>query len=97
MNAPTINVPERNRAVKALLVRTYGVGVSVKAGRGTAYHWIDVEFFRMPDELRSLDGIKRDDAITNLIRANGIHVGTFNSDGDYTGDCIEVKFPREDR
>lgn len=92
----TVNVPERNRAIKKLLVHTYGVGVGVKAGRGTAYHWIEVEFFRMPDELRHYsNGFKRGEIVTKLIRDNGIHVSTYSGDGDYTGDCIEVKFPRD--
>lgn len=98
MNAPTVNVPERNRAVKKLLQATYGgCAISVKAGNGTAYHWIEIEFKRMPEELRSVKGNARDDVVTKLIRANGIHISTYVSDGDYTGDCISVKFPRENR
>lgn len=92
----TLRIPERNRAVKALLQRTYpGVNISVRAGRGTAHHWIDIEFFRLPDELRGLSNPRVCDLLTKLIRDNDLHVSTYAGDGQSGGgDCLDVRLPR---
>jgi hypothetical protein len=90
MNHQSIN--ERNKAVKKLLVATYGgVNISVRAGTGTARHWIHIEFMRMPEELRSCkNGLERASRVQALIEAAGIFIHTYSSDGDYTGKCIET-------
>jgi hypothetical protein len=87
----TINVPERNRAIKRLLIRTYGkqAGISVRAGSGTAYHWVEIVMTDAPASLRIAYG-QACDALCALIRANGIDISTFASDGDYTGDCLTL-------
>lgn len=91
MNAPATNIPARNRSVKKLLVKTYGkeAGISVRAGNGTAYHWIVITMLDAPASLRVAYG-EACDALCALIRANGLDVSTYASDGDYTGDCLEL-------
>lgn len=93
MNAP-VNVPQRNRAIKKLLQGLYGgVNISVKAGRGTAYHWICIEFMRMPEELRSFkNGLERSNFVEAKIEQAGIFIHGYTGDGDYSGKCVEIKF-----
>lgn len=89
----TISVPERNRAIKKLLQATYGgVNISVRAGTGTAYHWVDIDFMRMPEELRPFkNGKLREAHVLAVIDNAGIHISTFSGDGEYTGRCITIK------
>lgn len=86
-----LSVPERNRAIKTLLIRTYGkeAGISVRAGRGTAYHWIEIKIAVSPASLRVSYG-EACAKLVNQIRANGLHVSTYSSDGDFTGDCLSL-------
>lgn len=90
----TINVPERNRAVKKLLQLTYpGVKVSVKAGDGTAYHWIMIEFSDRVGLPKGMMHNRVTDAIEDLIVGAGIHISTYVGDGDYHGRCISIRMP----
>lgn len=88
---PSIDVPERNKQVKALLKRTFpSVPISVKAGRGTAYHWIEITFgVRVPSSTK---------AIEDLIIGSGIRFSTYPGDGfSGGGNCIAVTMPREEK
>lgn len=108
MNVPIVDVPARNRAVKKLLEQTYlvrahdapaplcpGVKISVTAGTGTAYHWINVTFSKRVPLPPGMNHNSVEDAITDLIIGAGIHISTYNSDGDYTGRCIAIKVPHK--
>lgn len=92
------DIPARNRAVKALLIKTYGkdCGISVTAGRGTAYHWIEIRFATTPQVLQE-SYARATDIIEGLIRAAGIKVHTYCSDGDYEGTCIDLHIQRKPR
>lgn len=102
MNAPTINVPERNRAIKRLLQEKFPlIAISVKAGNGTAYHWVNVRFARRPDPMPVVDDINGKnfaDHIAGLIRAADIHLSEFPRDDagrDYGMlPCLNVDLPR---
>lgn len=90
----TLTIPDRNRAVKALLLRTYpGVGLSVKAGSGTAHHWIMIEFYRKVENPPGMLHNQVHDAIVDLIVSAGIHVHTYVGDGEYKGKCISTTMP----
>jgi hypothetical protein len=104
-----IKVPERNRAVKKLLEETYllrahdakeplcpGVKISVRAGTGTAYHWIMIEFNKRVPLPAGMMHNRVEEAIEDLIISAGIHISTFNSDGDYTGKCISIRMPHQE-
>lgn len=94
-----INVPERNRAVKKLLEATYGKGcVSVRAGNGSAYLWIEITFKTTPDALKSFTWHSIMNTIEMLLRANSIEFSTFPADdagrpefGKYS--CINITMP----
>lgn len=107
-----IDVPERNKRVKQLLERTYlvrghgqtaplcpGVKISVTAGKGSAYHWIEIKFDkRVPNPLGMLHN-RVEEAIADLIIGAGIEVSTYPRDDagrDY-GDlpCIRVTMPHQ--
>lgn len=98
MNAPTINVPERNRAIKKLLQAKFGgINISVRAGNGTAYHWVYVKFARRPDPMPA-QATAFADHIAGLIREAGIHLSEFPRD-DAGRDfgmlpCLVVDLPR---
>lgn len=98
-----INVPERNKRVKKLLEETYlrrqdgaaapqchGVKISVTAGKGTAYRWIEIRFSAHVDVT--------DAEIEALIVGAGIYVSYFNrSDDDQDFGklpCISIHNPR---
>lgn len=87
------NIPARNRAIKKLLQETYhGAKVSVRAGNGTAYHWVHVEFLSMPEELKPFtNGNLRHAHVLAVIESAGIHIHTYAGDDDYTGNCIEIR------
>ena len=88
-----ISIPERNKSIKKLLQETYhGAKVSVRAGNGTAYRWVHIEFLSMPDELRPVEnGNHRAAHVMAVIDAAGIYISTYSSDGDFEGRCIEIK------
>lgn len=91
-----INVPARNRAVKKLLETTFpGVGVRVHAGRGTAYHWIEIEFDQRVGLPAGMLHNRVEEAIEDLIVGAGIHVSTYvNSDGwPGGGKCVSIRMP----
>lgn len=86
-------VPERNRAVKALLEKTYGKGcVSVRADRGTAYHWIAIEFVKKPEALLGQTYGQTIAAIEAMLDENNIYYSTYADDmgGDHS--CISVRY-----
>lgn len=87
------SVPERNKAIKKLLQEKYhGARISVRAGNGTAYRWVHIEFLSMPDELKPYaNGMERTRHVEATIDAAGIHINTYLGDGDYEGRCIEIK------
>lgn len=90
MNAPTINVPERNRAIKRLLKTAFPcINIRVMAGAGTAYHWVYVKFGRRPDPMpvqNDTNGTRFTDYIAGLIRAADIPLSEFPRD-DAGRDC----------
>jgi hypothetical protein len=88
----TITIPERNRAIKDLLKKTYhGAKISVRGGTGTAYHWVHIEFLSMPEELKPCaNGVERHKHVEAVIDGAGIYIHTYTSDGDYQGRCIEI-------
>lgn len=96
-----IDVPARNRAVKRLLQLTYpDVKISVKAGNGTAYHWIDITFDKRVDQPKGMMHNRFEDAIEDLIVGAGIYVSSYPAD-DYGGGrmnrCIVIHMPHEVR
>jgi hypothetical protein len=104
----TIDIPKRNRNVKRLLQETYllrapnasaplcpDVKISVRAGNGTAYHWIMIEFSKRVPLPPGMSHNRIEEAITDLIIGAGIHVSTFASDGDYVGKCVSVRVPHQ--
>jgi hypothetical protein len=98
----TINIPERNRAIKKLLLATYpGTNLSVKAGNGTARHWVYIEFFRRVGNPPGMTHNRVADAIADLIVGAGIEVSTFPRDdaGRNFGTlpCINITMPHEVR
>lgn len=95
----TINVPERNRAIKRLLQTAFPlISISVRAGNGTAYHWVYVKFARRPDPMPAADvGNRFTDHIAGLIGAAGIELSNFPASDDGTGGmlpCLVVDLPR---
>ena len=101
----TILVPARNRAIKSLLQRTFpGISISVRAGNGTGYHWVHVEFSRRPDPMPTVSDINGNaftDHIAGLIRGAGIELSEFPRD-DAGRDfgmlpCLTVKLPHQVR
>jgi hypothetical protein len=101
MNAPTVNVPERNRAIKRLLQTAFPlIAISVRAGNGTAYHWVYVKFARRPDPMpvqNDTNGFT--DHIAGLIRAADIYLSEFPADDAGRRDygmlpCLVVDLPR---
>lgn len=102
----TINVPERNRAVKRLLRVAFPyINIRVMVGKGTAYHWVHVKFGRRPDPMPITDdrddinGNRFTDYIATLIRSADIYLSEFPRD-DAGRDfgmlpCLTVDLPRE--
>lgn len=96
-------VPARNRAIKSLLQREYpGIAISVRAGHGTGYHWVHVEFARRPDPMpvkNDVNGVAFTDHIAGLIRGADIYLSEFPRDDagrDYGMlPCLTVKIPYE--
>lgn len=97
------DVPERNRAIKKLLETTYGKGcVSVRAGNGTAYRWVDITFKTTPDALKPFCGKYHpiQHTIETLIRGAGIELSYYNADdmgGRDMNACVNITMPREVR
>lgn len=93
---PMISVPERNRAIKKLLQAAYGASIKVKAGTGSAHHWVHVTIDVKPEELAHCRTYAQVcDAVIALCRANGIELHTFYDDvGD--GTCLNVTLPRSE-
>jgi hypothetical protein len=89
-----ITVPERNRAIKKLLEKTYGKGcASVRAGDGTAYRWVQINFFEKPEALRKAPYGHMVDALETLIRGAGIYLSTFPDDmGGPPHTCLALSF-----
>lgn len=98
----TINIPERNRAIKRLLQEKFPlIAISVRAGDGTAYHWVYIKFARRPDPMpvqNDVNGTRFTDHIAGLIRAADIHLSEFPRDDagrDYGMlPCLVVDLPR---
>jgi len=103
-----IDVKARNRRVKQLLEQTYllratnanaplcpGVKISVTAGRGTAYHWINIEFDKRVPLPAGMMHNRVEEAIEDLIIGAGIYVSTYVGDGEYTGKCISIRMPHQ--
>lgn len=95
----TINVPERNRAIKRLLKAAFPcINIRVMAGKGTAYHWVYISFGRRPDPMPAADvGDRFTDHIAGLIGAAGIALSNFPASDDGTGGmlpCLVVDLPR---
>jgi hypothetical protein len=102
MPLPTINVPERNRAIKRLLQTAFPlIAISVRAGSGSAYHWVYIKFSRRPDPMpvtSDINGTRFTDHIAGLIRSADIHLSEFPRD-DAGRDhgmlpCLVVDLPR---
>lgn len=95
-----IDVPKRNRAIKALLETTYGKGcASVRAGSGTAYRWVEIAFKTMPDALAPFCGKYHPTyhAVEALIRGAGIELSYYNADDMGGRDmiaCVTIAMPR---
>lgn len=94
----TVTVPERNRAIKKLLEATYGKGcVSVKAGNGTAYHWVEIKFINsVPEALIVASGRYGDlcGKLEALIRDAGIYLSSWTDDMGDDRTCISITMPR---
>lgn len=102
----TPHVPARNRAIKRLLQTAFPlISISVRAGDGTAYHWVYVKFARRPDPMpvqNDINGTRFTDHVAGLIRAAGIHLSEFPRDDAGRRDhgmlpCLVVDLPREAR
>lgn len=74
-------VPERNRKIKRLLQQTYpGVPISVTAGSGTAYRWVNITFRKKVGNPPGMLHNNVNDAIIDLIVSAGIYIATFPRD-----------------
>lgn len=95
-----ITVPERNRAIKKLLETTYGKGcVSVTAGNGSAYRWVEIKFKTTPEALKPFCGKFHPihHAIETLITGAGIELSHYNADdmgGSDMRACVNITMPR---
>lgn len=71
-------IPERNRAVKALLVEKFGKGnVRVQAGNGTARQWIEIEL-TTTEPFVSLTYGEQSRQIVAMLEAAGIDYSTLS-------------------
>lgn len=93
-----VDIPSRNRAVKALLEKTYGKGcASVTAGTGTAYRWVNIKFKTVPEALRLPTYNQVHAVIDALILGAGIELSTYSASdmgGDEKNTCVAITMPR---
>lgn len=106
-------VPERNRKIKKLLEQTYllrgdtalaplcpGLKISVTAGKGTSYRWVNIRFSKRPPNPRGMLHNNVEEAIVDLIVGAGIYIATFPRDDagrDFgTLPCVTITFGREE-
>lgn len=74
-----MEIAERNRAIKNLLVKSFGRGnVTVRGSRGTAYGWVSVSINyapRTPEHRRQIEAL-----IWKMFERDGIKIDTYGYD-----------------
>jgi hypothetical protein len=73
-----MNIAERNRLIKKILVKSFGAGVTVRGSRGTAYGWVTVNIPYAPrdrEHRRQIEAL-----IWKMFDQAGISIGTYGYD-----------------